>query len=217
VGRGLRSGAVWGCSWAGGSDARLGGWDGGVLLWPGCLPVRFSSPGLSCDFAGLFLLGQKNMDAAIFFPCTSRDVRLSGDPVAANRQESEEIRVSGMDTRQSKNGQLPKMGQRYWRIGEPADATGLTVRTLGHYDDISLLLPSRRTCAGHHLYTEQDARRLYAVLALRDLGLSLKQIKVCLDTERADFLGIMREHLAHVEQQIETCREVRARLSQVLG
>ncbi|MDQ3053793.1 MAG: MerR family DNA-binding transcriptional regulator, partial [Actinomycetota bacterium] len=57
------------------------------------------------------------------------------------------------------------------KIGQLARSSGLTVRTLHHYDHIGLVRPSARTPSGHRLYNDADIRRLYEVIALRDLGL----------------------------------------------
>ncbi len=51
--------------------------------------------------------------------------------------------------------------EQAWKVGTLAKATGLTVRALHHYDHIGLLSPSRRTAAGHRLYTADDVARLY--------------------------------------------------------
>ncbi|MFI1736869.1 MerR family transcriptional regulator [Streptomyces sioyaensis] len=59
-----------------------------------------------------------------------------------------------------------------WKVGRLAEASGLTVRTLHHWDTIGLLSPSQRTTGGHREYTEEDLVRLYQVLALRSLGRS---------------------------------------------
>src|SRR3569623_379879 len=67
------------------------------------------------------------------------------------------------------------------RIGEVAAATGLTVRTLHHYDEIGLLAPSGRTEAGYRLYSDGDVRRLYRIVALRRLGLALGEIAPLLE------------------------------------
>ncbi|MCG6956984.1 MAG: MerR family transcriptional regulator [Gemmatimonadetes bacterium] len=67
------------------------------------------------------------------------------------------------------------------KVGELARRTGLTVRTLHHYDDIGLLSPSRRTPAGHRLYALTEVRRLQQIASLRQLGLSLEDIRGCLD------------------------------------
>ena len=49
---------------------------------------------------------------------------------------------------------------RYFRVGELADATGLTVRALHHYDEIGLLSPERSP-SGNRLYSEEDLERLH--------------------------------------------------------
>lgn len=66
--------------------------------------------------------------------------------------------------------------ERRWRVGEVATATGLTVRALRHYDEIGLLVPSERSDAGHRRYTADDLARLYAIRALRHLGLPLADV-----------------------------------------
>lgn len=71
-----------------------------------------------------------------------------------------------------------KTSGRYWRIGELAEATGLTVRTLHHYEHIGLLAPAERTEGHQRLYDERDVRRLYRIRALRDLGLSLAESRI---------------------------------------
>src|SRR5262249_10940174 len=96
--------------------------------------------------------------------------------------------------------------------GELARRTGLTVRTLHHYDEIGLLRPSLHTEAGHRLYTAGDIARLQQVLSLRQLGFSLEEVRDCL--ERAAFapLAGIRLHLARLREQIELERRLCARL-----
>src|SRR4051794_722345 len=53
-----------------------------------------------------------------------------------------------------------------WRIGELARETGLTVRTLHHYDRLGLLSPLSRTEGGHRCYTGGDVRRLHRISGL---------------------------------------------------
>ncbi|NEC66361.1 MerR family transcriptional regulator [Streptomyces sp. SID9727] len=98
-----------------------------------------------------------------------------------------------------------------WRVGRLAEASGLTVRTLHHWDTIGLLSPSRRTAGGHREYTEADLARLYQVLALRSLGLALDTIAVCLDAG-VDPTRLVRDHLAAVETSIEALGVLRDRL-----
>lgn len=61
-------------------------------------------------------------------------------------------------------------------VGELAKLTGITVRTLHHYDQIGLVQPSDRSDAGYRLYGDADVLRLQQVLLYRDLGLPLDQI-----------------------------------------
>lgn len=100
---------------------------------------------------------------------------------------------------------------RTWKTGQLAEASGLTVRTLRHWDAIGLLSPSRRTDAGHREYDEPDLVRLYQVLALRGLGLSLDTIAVCLDVG-VDPNRLVRDQLTSVEQSLAAFESLRSRL-----
>lgn len=102
--------------------------------------------------------------------------------------------------------------QRRWRIGELADAAGLTVRTLHHYEQIGLLAPAVRTEGRQRLYDEDDVRRLYRIRALRDLGLSLADIGRMLDDDRAAFADVLRAHRARVDAEIERLGSLRTLL-----
>jgi DNA-binding transcriptional MerR regulator len=88
------------------------------------------------------------------------------------------------------------------KVGELARRTGLTVRTLHHYDEIGLLRPSQHTESGHRLYTAGDVARLQQVLALRQLGFTLDEVRGCLD--RADFspLKVIGLQIARLREQI---------------
>ena len=105
------------------------------------------------------------------------------------------------------------MEEKLWKIGELAQATGLTVRTLHHYDEIGLLVPSERTQAGYRLYGEQDVRRLYEIRALRDLGIPLGEIPDALDGDVRDTIG---RHLERVEQELEQARRLQSLLQRIL-
>nr|WP_092105039.1 MerR family transcriptional regulator [Brevibacterium sandarakinum] len=61
-------------------------------------------------------------------------------------------------------------------IGEVADRTGLSLRTLRHYDEIGLASPSDRTSGGFRLYTETDVEHLLLVRRMKPLGFSLEQM-----------------------------------------
>lgn len=101
---------------------------------------------------------------------------------------------------------------RTWRVGELAEATGLTVRTLHHYEQIGLLTPARRTEGQQRLYDERDVRRLYRIRALRDLGLSLADIGEIVGDEGAALGEVLRAHLARVDAELERLGRVRVLL-----
>lgn len=68
------------------------------------------------------------------------------------------------------------------RIGEVSDRVGLSLRTLRHYDEIGLVVPSDRSAGGFRFYTEADVARLELVKTLRPLDLSLDQIRELVET-----------------------------------
>ncbi|WP_171074037.1 MerR family transcriptional regulator [Nonomuraea basaltis] len=102
------------------------------------------------------------------------------------------------------------MNGRRWKIGELAAATGVTVRTLRHFHQIGLLCPAERSAAGHRVYTGDDVRRLYRILALRELRLPLAEIAHSLDG--ADLHATIRRQLQQVERQLAAQRALHRRL-----
>ncbi|NDY74733.1 MerR family transcriptional regulator, partial [Desulfobacter hydrogenophilus] len=62
------------------------------------------------------------------------------------------------------------------KVGELARRSGITVRTLHHYDAIGLLTPSARSDSGYRLYNRDDIARLHQIQAMRRLDLSLADI-----------------------------------------
>jgi DNA-binding transcriptional MerR regulator len=106
------------------------------------------------------------------------------------------------------------MQEKLWKIGELAKATGLTVRTLHHYDEIGLLVPSERTQAGHRMYGDDDVRRLYEIRALRELGLPLQEIPAALD---GDPRTTLEEHLVRVGQEVQRARRLQSLLQGILA
>ncbi|MDY3559427.1 MerR family transcriptional regulator [Gemmata sp. JC673] len=92
-----------------------------------------------------------------------------------------------------------------WKVGELAARTGLTVRTLHHYDAIGLLVPSDRSGSahgsGHRLYTATDVTRLHQILCLKQLGFSLEQVREYMTRDAYDPREVVRLHLANVRRR----------------
>jgi phosphoribosylaminoimidazole-succinocarboxamide synthase len=104
---------------------------------------------------------------------------------------------------------------REWTVGELAQQAGVSVRTLHHYDEIGLLSPTR-SAAGHRRYTEPDVARLMQVVALRSVGLSLGEIRGCLDSGEALAATLTRQ-LHDLDVRIAQTRALRDRLAAVVA
>jgi len=92
--------------------------------------------------------------------------------------------------------------KRHWKVGDLAKLTGLTVRTLRFYDQIGLFSPSGQTESGHRLYNELDLSRLHQILSLKELGLSLEEIKSALNGGQISPLEIVELQIDQIKEQI---------------
>ena len=99
-----------------------------------------------------------------------------------------------------------------WKVGELARRTGLTVRTLHHYDQVGLLQPSRRTAAGHRLYGGEEVARLQQIQSLRRLGFGLDEIGELLDRPEFSPARVVELHLERVREQIRLQQRLCERL-----
>ena len=61
-------------------------------------------------------------------------------------------------------------------IGELAERTGLSLRTIRHYDDVGLLPATARTDGGFRVYSEDDFERLMVIKQMKPLGFSLEEM-----------------------------------------
>jgi DNA-binding transcriptional MerR regulator len=90
-----------------------------------------------------------------------------------------------------------------YTIREFADLTGVTLRTLHHYDEIGLLKPSGYNQQGHRQYTSTDLISLQKIVTLKFLGFPLSQIKTMIQEDQSD----MRASLQFQQQMIKEKRE----------
>lgn len=113
-------------------------------------------------------------------------------------------------------------------IGELADRSELSLRTIRHYDEIGLLKPSARSDGGYRLYTERDFERLMLIRRMKPLGFALEEMGEllaaadALEADPADgaarsrmdaFLTEAVERRAKLERQLAAADEFIARLS----
>ncbi|MBX7267684.1 MerR family transcriptional regulator [Micromonospora sp. Llam7] len=69
------------------------------------------------------------------------------------------------------------VAQRLMQIGEAADRVGLSIRTIRHYEDAGLIVPSARSEGGFRLYTDADLDRLAVVKRMKPLGFTLDEMR----------------------------------------
>jgi len=102
------------------------------------------------------------------------------------------------------------------KVGELATRTGLTVRTLHHYDEVGLLRPGQRTAAGHRLYGPDEIRRLQQITSLRHVGLSLEEIGACLARKEYGVARVLKMQRDRVREQIDRHETLLATLSYLI-
>jgi DNA-binding transcriptional MerR regulator len=122
--------------------------------------------------------------------------------------------------------------QKTLRIGEVAELTGTTPRTIRYYEEIGLLPEAGQRQQGkHRCYTEADVERVREIIRLRDLlGLSLEQLSQLLEAEaaRAEIRRelqnsadpdtrrrLLNEALGHITTQLELVRGRRRELEEL--
>ena len=98
------------------------------------------------------------------------------------------------------------------KVGELAKHTGLTVRTLHHYDEIGLLKPSGRSESGYRLYSRSDVARLHGIQALRHLGLPLADIAAMLDGRGTAPALIIEQQIRSLDREIAQAADLRGHL-----
>lgn len=103
----------------------------------------------------------------------------------------------------------------YWKVGDLSQITGLTVRTLRFYDQIGLFSPSGQTESGHRLYDEADLSRLQQILSLKELGLSLEEIKSAIAGDQISPLEIVNLQMVRVKEQIKVQQTLLEQLQHV--
>lgn len=76
----------------------------------------------------------------------------------------------------SEHTRAPATG-RLMQIGEVAERVGLSIRTIRHYEEAGLIVPSARSEGGFRLYTEPDLSRLAVVKRMKPLGFTLDEMR----------------------------------------
>jgi len=102
-------------------------------------------------------------------------------------------------------------------VGQVAERFGVTIRTLHHYDEIGLVVPSRRSRTGYRLYTDTDLARLQQVVVYRRLGFPLEEIATLLDDPSSDVIAHLRRQRAAVEHRLAELTDLLGALDRALN
>ncbi|WP_435817685.1 MerR family transcriptional regulator [Micromonospora parva] len=84
--------------------------------------------------------------------------------------------TTNRDTGSEQHRSDPATG-RLMQIGEAADRVGLSIRTIRHYEEAGLIVPSARSEGGFRLYTQPDLDRLAVVKRMKPLGFTLDEMR----------------------------------------
>ena len=103
------------------------------------------------------------------------------------------------------------------KVGELARRAGVSVRALHHYDEIGLLAPASRTESGHRRYADAEVVRLQQIVSLRQLGLSLDEIRACLLDPGYSPRRVIDLHIARLREGIAAQRRLCERLEALAG
>jgi DNA-binding transcriptional MerR regulator len=103
-----------------------------------------------------------------------------------------------------------------YTVGQVAALSGVTVRTLHHYDEIGLLRPSGRTPAGYRQYDRADLDRLQRVLSYRELGFALEEILTVLDEPDADPADHLRRQHRLVRERMDRMQRMLTHLEKAM-
>lgn len=103
------------------------------------------------------------------------------------------------------------MTERQMQIGEVAERTGLSLRTIRHYEEVGLVTPSARSKGGFRLYTESDVERLMVIRRMKPLDFSLEEMRDLLEiTDRiaGSATEVSADERARLRERLDAYRKV---------
>lgn len=104
---------------------------------------------------------------------------------------------------------MPMATDQRMQIGEVAERTGLSLRTIRHYEDVGLVTPSTRSKGGFRLYTESDIDRLMVIRRMKPLDFSLEEMRDLLEiTDRLSDDDQEESELLRLRERLDSYRKV---------
>ena len=106
---------------------------------------------------------------------------------------------------------------RLYTVSEVARLSGVSVRTLHHYDELGLLKPAVVAANGYRHYGQDELLRLQQILFHRDIGLPLAEIAQLLDAPGFDRAASLRHHRRRLAAQSRRCRQLIRTIDETLA
>lgn len=110
-----------------------------------------------------------------------------------------------------------RTGTSTMHIGELAERTGLSLRTIRHYDDVGLLPATARTDGGFRVYSEDDFERLMVIKQMKPLGFSLEEMADILELFSQLAAGAADDTQARLAAYLEKAVTERAKMARNLA
>ncbi|MBH0160552.1 MerR family transcriptional regulator [Fictibacillus sp. 26RED30] len=101
-------------------------------------------------------------------------------------------------------------------IHKVSEMTGVTVRTLRHYDQIGLLHSTSKTEGGHRLYSNGDLKKLQQIQFMKKIGFRLNEIKNMLNSSDWDWSDSLRNQLSYIKQEQENLNKMESALRELI-
>ncbi|MSU05744.1 MerR family transcriptional regulator [Spirochaetales bacterium NM-380-WT-3C1] len=105
------------------------------------------------------------------------------------------------------------MSENKYKIGQLAEAAGLTIRTIRYYDEMGLLKSNERTSGGQRIYSDADLVYIKRIMELKNLFFSLEEIKRIILLSDEDKSGELRREIllsSYREKLIDAEKKVKA-------
>ncbi|MFO8060226.1 MAG: MerR family transcriptional regulator, partial [Bacillota bacterium] len=115
-------------------------------------------------------------------------------------------------------------GERLFRIGEAAERTGVSTRTLRYYEELELLRPTESDDGGYRLYSAEDLHRLRVIATFKELGFTLAELRSILSPEPGEekeeqleySRQVLHTQMAHLEERMQQLRRRRQEIREAL-
>lgn len=107
---------------------------------------------------------------------------------------------------------MTKLEQRYLRIGEVAQLSGLSHRALRYYEQIGIVVPQERSSKGYRLYSRKNLEALSHLMLAKSLGFELKEIARQLKDPDLDWNCELDRQEQRILAQIQSCEMLLSRL-----